>query len=667
MKKIILIGIFMMLCTTVFSFTSSATAYNPSLTYYKCVSITNPSAGYQMKINISYSTGGNVSCNSHCQTDFDDIRFVAQDNVTLLDYWLERKTDSSFAWFWVETNGDSILNIYYGNNQLTSSSSGTNTFYLFDDFNDGSIDANKWSTLGSPTETGGFIEITGTNTEEIYSKTSYGSGYAIHSYGELYTNQGSGEPTIGFNNDIQDANCVEIYTYSTGNALSGYTKKASASANNVDLTETETTIYKLWDIMFGSTSFCGFQCNMGTVMSVTNSANIPTGSYPINLFVRYSQDICKMDYVCVRKYTQTQPCWNIFGSEVSTAIPVKPCPPVLTGAYGINIVNLSWTYSGTGTDKVAIFRNSSSFPTLLTGLLIYNGTDLYFSDTTVNIGQVWYYSAYAFNNTTGLSNCYSTTYGVIPNYPWQFYYTDINAIHTFNHYGSYNDTIEGWVDAYNFTSTGITTPYDETFLDYNFSGSATISLNATGYHLVWSGIYPELQVTGKNYSISQTNPPYYFRNIMGKWYCQVTIDGNNTPLYIFNNSKNVTGGVYNKSNATGKYVYVNLTGSTSSINYSSLNETDSDWLYLGAMLSIDDSQFYLLILISLWAFFIFLYEEKQKNIYALCLVFLGLPLGIIISGIAYYNSYPFGYLISFIIILISFLIPAYNQFKSKKK
>jgi hypothetical protein len=115
----------------------------------------------------------------------------------------------------------------------------------------------------------------------------------------------------------------------------------------------------------------------------------------------------------------------------------------------------------------------------------------------------------------------------------------------------------------------------------------------------------------------------------------------------------------------GYWIYFYNTGYDLWINVTATNGTD--WLYLGAMLSIDDSQFYLLILISLWAFFIFLYEEKQKNIYALCLVFLGLPLGIIISGIAYYNSYPFGYLISFIIILISFLIPAYNQYKGKKK
>jgi len=123
-------------------------------------------------------------------------------------------------------------------------------------------------------------------------------------------------------------------------------------------------------------------------------------------------------------------------------------------------------------------------------------------------------------------------------------------------------------------------------------------------------------------------------------------------------------------NSTGYVVNATYTGNTttnSSFNYSSLNETDSNWLYLGAMLTIDNAQFYLLVLISLWAFFIFLFEDKGKNIYALCIVFLGLPLGIIISGIAYYNSYPFGYLISFIIILISFLIPAYSQYKNKKK
>lgn len=596
MKKIILIGICLMLCTTIFSFSSNATVYNPSLSYYKCVSITNPSSGYQMKINITYSTGGNVSCNSHCQTDFDDIRFVAQDNVTLLDYWLERKTDSSFAWFWVETNGDSILNIYYGNTGLSSISSGTNTFYLFDDFNDGSIDANKWSTTGSPTETGGFIEVTGTNAEEIYSKTSYGSGYAIHSYGELYTAQSNGEPTIGFQNDIQDANCVEIYTYSTGTIVSGYTKKSGASANNVDLTEVERTIYYLWDIMFGSTSFCGFQCNMGTVGSVTNSANIPTGSYPINLFVRYSQDICKMDYICVRKYTQTQPCWNTFTSERTT---VKPLPPILEGSFGLSQITLTWSYVGSGTDKVVIYKSEDSYPTVLDGELIYNGTLTYYSDTDVVKETEYFYSAYSYNTSSGLSSTYGYITGTTLNYPLKFYYTDINATHTFNNYGDYNDPVEGWVNAYNFTATGIIPP------------SLTIKLL-------------------KNYV-------------------------------------NCSGTLIYKTNLTGYTVYGNATGNESSFNESSINETGSPWLYLGAMLTIDNSQFYLLVLISLWAFFIFLFEDKGKNIYALCIVFLGLPLGIIISGIAFYNSYPFGYLISFIIILISFLIPAYSQYKTKKK
>jgi hypothetical protein len=584
-----------MLCSTIFSFDSSATVYNPSLAYRKTVSITNPVSGYQMKINISYSTGGNVSCNSHCQTDFDDIRFVAQDNVTLLDYWLERKTDSSFAWFWVETNGDSILNIYYGNTGLSSISSGTNTFYLFDDFNDGSIDANKWSTTGSPTETGGFIEVTGTNAESLYSKTSYGEGYKMHTYGEFYTPGSSGEPGIGFGNDFITTDYVMLYVYHTTSPITFYTHKNGGSIGAIDLDETKTTAYKLYDIMWSSTTFCGGQCNNGNIKSITDNTKIPTVTIPIYFRARFTVDIIKMDYVFVSKYTKTQPCWNTFTSEKTW---IKPYPPLLEASYSYYQVSLSW---GTGTpitgaDKYVIYKSENGY---LKDELLYNGTSTYYLDTDVVKETQYFYIAYSYNTSSGLSSTFGYTTGITPDYPQNFYYTDINATHSMVRYGSYNDPVEGWVDAYNFTSTGIIPP------------SLTIKLL-------------------KNYV-------------------------------------NCSGTLIYNTNLTGYTVYGNATGNESSFNESSLNETDSDWLYLGAMLSIDDSQFYLLILISLWAFFIFLYEEKQKNIYALCLVFLGLPLGIIISGIAYYNSYPFGYLISFIIILISFLIPAYNQYKGKKK
>ena len=48
-------------------------------------------ANYQMKFHVEYnvasSSGEIVDCNSHCQTDFGDIRFTDNDGETLLSYW----------------------------------------------------------------------------------------------------------------------------------------------------------------------------------------------------------------------------------------------------------------------------------------------------------------------------------------------------------------------------------------------------------------------------------------------------------------------------------------------------------------------------------------------------------------------------------------------------
>jgi hypothetical protein len=98
---------------------------------------------YQMKITVYYGAGadsaGSVYLNNKCNTDFSDIRFLAADNTTVLDYWLESKTDSNNAIFWVEVQDDITTNptniyVYYGNSGATSASNGANTFLFFDDF-----------------------------------------------------------------------------------------------------------------------------------------------------------------------------------------------------------------------------------------------------------------------------------------------------------------------------------------------------------------------------------------------------------------------------------------------------------------------------------------------------------------------------------------------------
>src|ERR1035437_671599 len=67
-------------------------------------SATGAGTNYQVQVTVYYGNGtdnaGNVYCNTHCKTDFGDIRFTASDGSTLLDYWMQSYTASTSAVFW---------------------------------------------------------------------------------------------------------------------------------------------------------------------------------------------------------------------------------------------------------------------------------------------------------------------------------------------------------------------------------------------------------------------------------------------------------------------------------------------------------------------------------------------------------------------------------------
>jgi hypothetical protein len=142
-KKILSIIITCLLVIGIFIPISNAddrTWWNVDWNYYKIINIADPINDYQIKINVSYISGGDVNCNGHCNTNFSDIRFIDFDNVTVLDYWNEKIVDGSYAWFWVELPSDietdDKIKLYYGNLNASSISNGTDTFYYFEDWTD---------------------------------------------------------------------------------------------------------------------------------------------------------------------------------------------------------------------------------------------------------------------------------------------------------------------------------------------------------------------------------------------------------------------------------------------------------------------------------------------------------------------------------------------------
>jgi len=127
------------------------------------------------------------------QGDCDDIRVTYVNQTSgaeqLVDYWDEEGyCNSSKTRIWIEApylnaSGTQYFYIYYGNSQAASGvmREGDNVFQFFDDFNDGALNATKWTpeTAGYNFPVGaGYVEYwnPGGNDPSFYSNSNYPDG-----------------------------------------------------------------------------------------------------------------------------------------------------------------------------------------------------------------------------------------------------------------------------------------------------------------------------------------------------------------------------------------------------------------------------------------------------------------------------------------------------------
>lgn len=278
-------------------------------------------------------------------------------------------------------------------------------------------------------------------------------------------------------------------------------------------------------------------------------------------------------------------------------------------------------------------------------------------NTTYNVSRVTCHSNFSFvqNNSRGYA---------LRTLVW----VDMIPVHSISKYlGNYNATVKFQLDTrYNYYSFAFNEKHNLTInvscIEFSNYTNNTYQFSYIRYPL---SICDNTSITIHNNTIDVTGKyESEYSNLLG-WDIWLNYTGNKTNLYLFENIFNATGFHNYTINSTGYTVFANYTGNYSNV---SMDCNSSDlWLYLGAMLTFDTGQFFLLILIGLWSYFIYLYYREKEVIFTFCIICCGLPLGIIISGVAYYNSYPFGYLISFILILISFLIPTYGMYQKNKK
>lgn len=300
--------------------------------YRQPVTITNSGAAqtnYQVRLVITYD--------AQMQSDFDDLRFTNASG-TSLDYWLQTKTDSTSAIVWVEVDalagtGTTVINMYYGNAGVSSGSSGVDTFTLFDDFEDGTINAAKWTEVDPSSkisESGGKLRFiygsgSGNWNAGVYAVPTFARGDLSMDWEQRWISDYS--PYDAFMFGWKDSTGGMSYTelvygyYNQGDGFcttncQGYVYEDGSGRGNAG-TWSNNTDYNL-RVRMRSTGGAYYEKSINNGNSWTTDY---TSSYSTETNLRpgwahYSGDYL-VDNVRVRKWMATEPTAS-FGTEESS-------------------------------------------------------------------------------------------------------------------------------------------------------------------------------------------------------------------------------------------------------------------------------------------------------------------------------------------------------------
>lgn len=297
--------------------------------------------GYQKRVIVHYGSGSdsgeNTYLNEKCRTDFGDIRFTDDDKTTLLDCWMESKVDSDNAVFWLAVEDDLTLDnqtvyIYYGKADAvypylaTELAHGEATFDAFDDYADESINEAKWTTTGTPTESGGVMTVGA--LDGIRGLTTFGLNYGLRFRANMKSPAGATYNQYGLANWDSDFNVaapyeglmqrsatVNLWTINTG----GYVEDLGTDYQDVQ---------RIWDINRKNVSAVhfwvdGIQLNVGTGHT---SASLAPQFYDSGTVEGEGMVV---DWVAIRKFVDPEPVHSSWGEEEEPSSNNAPNAPDL--------------------------------------------------------------------------------------------------------------------------------------------------------------------------------------------------------------------------------------------------------------------------------------------------------------------------------------------------
>ncbi|PIT87296.1 MAG: hypothetical protein COU31_03730, partial [Candidatus Magasanikbacteria bacterium CG10_big_fil_rev_8_21_14_0_10_40_10] len=287
--------------------------YNADWSKRRAISIVNNVASELTDFQVFVTT----TYDSDMQADFDDLRFTASDGETLLDYWLESKTDSVTSTLWVEVptlaaSASTNIYMYYGNAEATSVSSIDDTFLFGDDFDDDSLDTSIWTTTAvAPSESSGLL--TSAPTQGVWA-TNYAmpDQTILEAYGKanatLFGRVAATKSTNKFENELSgDDKGFDIMSW--GGTRYFETNSAEASSGSWN------TSYNRFKMVFLSGASVAFTHGAVTYTSTTNVPVASDGIHPE--IYSHATDSMVMDWIFVRKYASSEPIILVGDEEAS--------------------------------------------------------------------------------------------------------------------------------------------------------------------------------------------------------------------------------------------------------------------------------------------------------------------------------------------------------------
>jgi len=306
-------SVIIVLCVALVFVGTASAWYDYDWNYRKSFTINNTCSNltdYQVAFTVNRSAGSDsgfaVYLDGKCAEDYDDIRFVGDDDATEWDYWIE-SSSSTVATIWVEVPsipnstayGSTTGYLYYGNSGASAASNGTNTFPLFDDFLGSSIDAGKWDTSGTVTVSGGVV------VGKISSKSTYGDNYSLRCRGKI-ANTAISHYLVVWADSISIGSWA---AYRTVVESSVWAKEKYPTLVMTNLAASHDTSYHVVEIAKVSTT-CYFTKDSISDGTLTSCPSPTT----ITKVVNYDPSTT-WDWILIRQYTATEPTISAWGSE----------------------------------------------------------------------------------------------------------------------------------------------------------------------------------------------------------------------------------------------------------------------------------------------------------------------------------------------------------------